>query len=169
MKNLLILLLSSMYLSACGTTFDIVTKRDDVNNRTTVRMENNILNVDNDPTVMRCSLDGLCVHTADSTEFFLSGAMWSKDWHNLLSNETLILLIDGQRVVLSDEMPDKKVGERGVSEEVKFKVEPALVTRIVEAKEVRYKFQGERGSVAGVLTVKNQENFGEFLKAIRSN
>ncbi len=169
MKNLLILLLTSMYLSACGTTFDIVNKRDDVNNRTSVRMENNILNVDNDRTVMRCSFDGLWVHTADSTEFFLSGSIWSKDWYNLFKHETLILLIDGQRVVLSDEMPDRQVGERGVSEAVTFKVEPALVTRIVEAKEVQYKFQGERGSVAGVLTVRNQENFAEFLKAIKSN
>ena len=101
----------------------------------------------------------------DESRYSINVLYSGPDWIFVDPGETLILLIDGERVALSGEgsSEHRRVNRGSVSESPRYDVEAGLLVRLAAADEVKVRLRGSEGSVTRQFGKANFKIFQEFV------
>jgi hypothetical protein len=121
-------------------------------------------------TMKTRTLDLCPTYIATENVSLYSLRLWysGDDWIFIKPGESLVLLVDGERIAVSTEkgsLDDRNVTDYGyVHEWATYYVEPELIVRLCHATEVKVKVYGDDGSMEGFFEKKNFENICMFVE-----
>lgn len=173
MRNSIIFLLAIFFFCSCSTSgYHAGTKQDDFNGYTTNWMDRN--SIESTEVPMFCF--NLIKHYSPGKEEIYR--IWIKlalmnDWIFIDNGESLILLVDGERIGFYGEGSTKNrstttLSDTYVNEDAYYDVPLNQLQKIANAKTVRIQVVGSHGIKEGSLTQNNLFNIRRFLREYAS-
>ena len=165
-KSLAILALLSISACSVAAFSKIVETRDDFNSLTKYELTINQLGGEGlfEATVFFNAI--LSRHDSGTDIFYIAIRYRHDSWLFIEDGESLILLVDGERIGLSGAGSS---GNRNVitadilRERALYRVEPAQLRKIASAKDIRVRVEGSQYYVERYFTEKNFENLQSFV------
>lgn len=167
-RNITALLL--VFIMGCGsvpTDYHIKTYADDFEGVTTFRLEGNTVTdaIHND-NYIRIEFDiQKTIFRDSSVSYSILIGYLSSDWLFVGKGESLIMLLDGERVGFSGDGSSeyRQVGSGGVVSELAFyPISREMLGRLAHARDVRIKLIGEKYSLERALEPTNIQNIEKF-------
>lgn len=167
---LLVLIVFNVELIKAGwRDFRVESRHDDFDGYTVYRMINNYLDgkelpfIEGEPGI---DLGGRIIIRKDgTTTYTLVCSYTNTTWMFIAPGESLVMLIDGERVGFSGNgsIGNREVGSRRVFETASYAITLSDLKRIANAKEIRVKLLGEKFFIEQKFTQINFNNFTTFL------
>lgn len=162
--GLVFLLVGAVAACATGGGYEVAQVGDDFNGMAGSMMRRNYLKVEGG-AVASVTLNAVVTSAADTTAHMLGVNYLGSGWIFLGDGESLILLLDGERVALEQLGSPRREVESGriVQEIAVYPASPDLLRRIATADTVRVRLQGDRGRVDARFTPENTARFQSFV------
>lgn len=172
------ILFAFIFLAGCGLDliqnqpespagkFGITIKHDDFNGYTTYRTTNNYIEYGFPTSTPAIALEAGIFETKDGKIIYSLTCLYvDRSWIFIESGESLIMLIDGERVGFSGNgsIRNREVYPGHILEIAVYTVNLSDLEKIVNAKEVRIKLIGGKSFVERKLTQTNIEQFKLLL------
>lgn len=151
--------------SALGLNYEVVPVGDEFDGHTGVTMRMNTLG-GTPLTGGRTTLDARKLVRNGDASYFLNVLYLGSEWVFIERGESLILLIDGQRVPVSGSgsLAHREVHSGSMVEEAaSYPVPASLLRQIAGAREVRVRIVGSRQNLDRHFTAENLARFREFV------
>jgi hypothetical protein len=157
----------ALVLSACTPRYHVAHLRDDFEQTETRRSHGNVL-VGEGTGHDWLALDAESLRMGNDTAQYALVADYRTNGPPLRipNGETLVLLVDGQRVALRGRGSSghrARSGLRGDREQARYPVSRAFLERIAAAREVRVRLTGQRYYVERSFSPANLRHFREFV------
>lgn len=173
MRRLFLLLSFILFVYSCTYGPYITTLGDEFSDSHEIAVLNNYVDILNQTDVLEQVLVGTgnkhlkvnCTYNPDknSDEITLVVEYWGSDWIFIRGGESLILIIDGEKINLSGTGSDnfRDIGKDGsnVKEFSFYQISKDLFKKITYANEVKLKVIGDKGNI---LAKFNENNFNIY-------
>jgi len=165
MKKIIILLMCMLFLNSCALTepYQVKTLNDAFDGYTINQMTYNYL-VSNSGIV---ELNIKRLQTKDGRiSYYLVVEYQNSDWLFIEGGESLILLVDGERIGFKGDgsLQSRNVGSSGwIDEKAVYDINPKILNQIANAKEVKVKIIGNQYYIECKFTEQSFQNFKKFI------